>query len=68
MKDKVIVGTSGGDDGVRGFVCRVRCTDRKASLAILDDSRAGRAWLGKLAGADVFARRRHDLDARNVRS
>ena len=43
------------------FCCRVRRANRKAGMAILDDSRAGRAWFGKLAGADVPARRRPRL-------
>ena len=41
VKDKVLVGTSGGDDGVRGFRRGLRCDDRQASVAILDNSRPG---------------------------
>ena len=41
VKDKVLVGTSGGDDGVRGFVAAYRRDDRQAGLAILDNSRSG---------------------------
>ena len=41
VKDKVLVGTSGGDDGVRGFVAAFRRADGKRSVALLDDSRSG---------------------------
>ena len=39
VKDKVLVGTSGGDDGVRGFRGGLRCADGQGGLAVLDDSR-----------------------------
>ena len=67
VKDKVIVGTSGGDDGVRGFIAAFeRETGKLAwnsgpSLAPASPAlRVGRAML--------FARRRHHLDARHLRS
>ena len=37
----MLVGTSGGDDGVRGFVAAFDAETGKEGLALLDDSRAG---------------------------
>ena len=68
VKDKVLVGTSGGDDGVRGFVAAFDAQNWKAGVAILDDSRSRRARFRKLAGQNLFARRRHHMDARHLRS
>ena len=51
VKDKILVGTSGGDDGVRGFVAAYRRNDRKAGLAFLDDPWSGRIWVRELARA-----------------
>ena len=52
VNDKVIVGTSGGDDGVRGFVAAYDADDRKIGMAILDDSWSWRirvrSWPGDL--------------------
>ena len=68
VKDKVLVGTSGGDDGVRGFLVCVPGRDGKTCLALLDHPWPRRTWLRELARKNVFAGRRHNLDARNVRS
>ena len=39
VKDKVIVGTAGGEYGIRGFIAAYRCGDRQGSLALLHHSR-----------------------------
>ena len=43
IKDKVIVGTGGGDRGIRGFIVALDAEDRRGSVALLHDSRARRA-------------------------
>ena len=68
VKDKVMVGTSGGDDGVRGFLAAFDAQTGKESLALLDDSRPRRKGQRELAGRYVSARRRHHVDARHLRS
>ena len=68
VKDEVIVGTSGGDSGVRGFLAAYRRTDWEAEVAFLDNSRARRVRLRQLARRFVSAWRWHDLDARHLRS
>ena len=68
VNGKVLVGTSGGDDGVRGFISAYRRRDRQTRMEILDHSGAGRARFRKLAGRQLPARRRHHLDARHFRS
>ena len=52
VKDKVLVGTSGGDDGVRGFVAAFDVATGKEVLAVLDDSGA---WVrkGRRAGRGI---------------
>ena len=68
VKDKVLVGTSGGDDGVRGFLAAFDAETGKGEVAILDHTRAGRERQRKLARGHVFARWRGDVDARHLRS
>ena len=43
VKDKVIVGNSGGDLPTRGFIDAYDAADRQARVALLHDSRGGRA-------------------------
>ena len=68
VKDKVIVGTSGGDDGVRGFVAAFDATTGKLVWRFWTIPGTRRIRIRKLAGRFVPARRRHDLDAGHVRS
>jgi cytochrome c553 len=63
VKDKVLVGTSGGDDGVAWVCGCLRCADRQGGLAVLDNPRARRAWIAELAGRHVSAWRRDNVDA-----
>ncbi len=42
VNDMVISGTSGGDEGIRGFVSAYSADDRRARLALLDRTRARR--------------------------
>ena len=58
VKDKVIVGTAGGEYGIRGFIAAYDVTDRQGSLALQQHSRAGRAGPRNLGGRFVEARRR----------
>ena len=68
VKDKIIVGTSGGDDGVRGFVAAYDAESGKLAWRFwtipAPGERGSDSWPGDL----VFARRRHHLDAGNLRS
>ena len=50
VKDKVIVGISGGELGIRGFLDAYDASDRQARLALLDhprQRRARRRYLGR---------------------
>ena len=67
VKDEVIVGTSGGDSGVRGFLAAYDALTGKLEVALLDNSCAGRVRLRQLARRFVFAWRGHDLDAGHLR-
>ena len=66
VKDKVIVGTSGGDDGVRGFVAAFDATTGKLAWRFWTLPGPGRIRLRELARRYVPARRRHRLDARHL--
>ena len=68
VKDTVIVGTSGGDSGVRGFRSCLRCRHRRTQVAFVDNSRPRRIWLLELARRFLSAWRWHNLDARHLRS
>ena len=48
VKDLVLSGTSGGDEGARGFRRRLSASHRRARLALLDHAGSGRARLGNL--------------------
>ncbi len=58
VKDKVIVGTAGGEYGIRGFIAAYDAQNRQGSLALLHDSRQGRAWQRNLGRRLVEDRRR----------
>ena len=49
VKNEVVVGTSGGDSGVRGFSRSIRCCNRKEEVATLDNSGARRIRFLQLA-------------------
>ena len=79
VKDKVIVGVGGGEYGIRGFVAAFDAQDRQGSVALLHDSRPGRAGPRDLEAVSaepddvlrsgsVEARRRIGLGDRLVRS
>ena len=68
VKDKVIVGVGGGEYGIRGFVAAYDAQDRKEAVAILHDSRTGRAGQRHLDRRRVEARRRLGLGDRLLRS
>ena len=62
VKDKVIVGTAGGDGPIRGFIAAYRCEDRQGSLALLHHprhpasraTRPGRANRWKTGGGAIW--------------
>ena len=64
----VVTGTSGGDEGVRGFVAAFDQATGKEVMALLDGARAWRARLGDVAGQRHRASRRRDVDDRCIRS
>ena len=68
VKDKVIVGVAGGDDGVRGFLAAFDATNRRGEMALLDHPRPRRKRQRELAGRSLPPRRRRNLDARHLRS
>ena len=68
VKDKVIVGVAGGEFGIRGFIDAYDAQDRQARVALLHDSRPGRAGQRHLGGRFVEDRRRRRLGHRRVRS
>ena len=49
--DLVVTGSSGGDEGVRGFVAAFDQASGKEVVALLDGAAPRRAGLGDLAGA-----------------
>ena len=55
VKDMVISGTSGGDEGVRGFPGGIQCRNRSGALALLDDSPSRRAALGDVDSAGPWS-------------
>ena len=70
LKDRIVVGVGGGEYGIRGFIYRVRRADRQRDVAVLHDSRSGRAGTRNVGGVPaqsedllrsrgVEARRRH---------
>ena len=67
IKDKVIVGTAGGEFGIRGFHRRVRCGNGKGGVAVQHRAAAGRTR-PRHVGRRLGARRRIDLGDRIVRS
>ena len=68
VKDKVIVGVAGGEFGTRGFLDAYDAATRQARLALLHDSRAGRAGQRHLEGRQLEDRRLADLADRLIRS
>ena len=68
VNDLVIAGVSGGDEGIRGFLDAYNAVDRRARLALLDDSRARRARIGNLDRQGARARLRRDVAHRHLRS
>ena len=68
VKDEVIVGTSGGDSGVRGFVAAYDAATGELKWRSVDHPGPGRIRFRQLAGRFVSAWRRHHLDARHLRS
>ena len=54
----VVSGTSGGDEGVRGFVAAFDQATGKEVVALLDRAEARRAGIGNLAGQGHRASRR----------
>ena len=58
VKDKIIVGTGGGDFGVRGFIAAFDAKTGKEAVALLHDSRARRAGQRDVGGRLVEDRRR----------
>ena len=68
VKDKVLVGTSGGDDGVRGFVSAYDAMTGKLAWRFWTIPGPGEFGSASWPGNLVFARRRNDVDARNLRS
>ena len=68
VKDEVIVGTSGGDSGVRGFVAAYDAATGKLKWRLWTIPGPGRIRLLQLAGRFLPAWRRHNLDARYLRS
>ncbi len=50
IKDKVIVGTAGGEYGIRGFIVALNVADGKEAWALLHHSRQGRAGQRDLEG------------------
>ena len=69
VKDKVITGNSGGDIPTRGFIDAYDAQDRQARLALLHDSRQGRAGQRDVvARRGAAARRRRDVGHRHLRS
>ena len=62
VKDKIIVGASGGDNGVRDYIARGRCRDRQRAVAQVRHSGARRARLRNLEGQEQrLAHRRRRL-------
>ena len=72
VKDKVLVGTSGGDDGVRGFVSAYDAKTGQLAWRFWTIPGPGEfgsdSWPGKLYLRQLAARFRRHLDARNLRS
>ena len=68
VKDEVIVGTSGGDSGVRGFLAAYDALTGKLKWRFWTIPGPGRVRLRELARRLVFAWRRHDVDAGYLRS
>ena len=66
VKDAVIVGTSGGDSGVRGFLAAFDAASGKKKWQRWTIPGPGRSWLLQLARRLLSAWRRHHLDARNI--
>jgi len=67
VRDEVIVGTSGGDSGVRGFVAAYDA--KKGTMKWRSWTIPGpEIWVRQLAGRCLPARRWHNLDARHLRS
>ena len=68
VKDKVIVGVAGGEFGIRGFIDAYEAQTRQARVALLYDSRAGRAGQRDVGRRFVEDRRRGRLGHRRLRS
>ena len=66
VKDKVLVGTSGGDDGVRGFVAAFDALTGKLAWRFWTIPAPGRIRIRELAGKTLSAWRRNNMDARNI--
>ena len=68
VKDKVLVGTSGGDDGVRGFLAAFDAQTGKEVWRFWTIPAPGENGIGELAGRHVSAWRRNHVDAGHLRS
>ena len=68
VKDEVIVGTSGGDSGVRGFVAAFDAKKGTLKWRLWTIPGPGEFGSTSWPGDLYLAWRRHDLDARHLRS
>ncbi len=68
IKDKVLIGTAGGDYRGPRLHRRPRRPHRQGGLALLHDSSSGRAWQRDVVGRVVEDRRRRHLEHRCLRS
>ena len=66
VKDKVLVGTSGGDDGVRGFVAAYDALTGRLAWRFWTIPGPGEIRFRELARKAVSARRRNYVDAGNL--
>ncbi len=66
VNGSVIVGTSGGDSGVRGFHCRVRCGLGKEKWRFWTIPGPGEFGSSSWPGDSYLHARRHNLDARHI--
>ena len=68
VKDKVIVGTAGGDIGIGGILAAYRRAHRQGGVALPHHSTTGRTGSRNLGGRFLETRRSGDLEYRIVRS
>ena len=67
VRDTVIAGVSGADEGIRGFIACYKAETGEIAMAALDRAAEGRAGFGYVAGKRASARRRIDLADRLLR-